>query len=127
MWIRMTMRKWASVLLPALVLLLFALALNTGSLLKRPFGRHDDISGSVDRLDAAVRSGDWASANEALSAVSRAMTAVRPRIELAAERSELDRFNETLALLRGSLTARDLSASLQHIALLHLLYEDLGR
>lgn len=129
MWthIRRRISKSAGVVIPTLVMLLFALLLNTGDLLKRPLGTHDDIPGGMERLEAALEAADWSGAEGARAELGAAMDRVRPRIELAAELSELNRFYEVLALLRGAIRARDRSASHQHLALLRLIYEDLGR
>lgn len=129
MWIRIrkTAQKWVALLVSVLVMLAFALILNSGQMLKRPQGTADDIPGGLVRLESSVDREDWAAAATELEALAHAMSAVRPRIELASELSELNRFSETLALLRGSIRARDRSASLQQTALLALLYDDLGR
>lgn len=129
MWIHIKgrIRRSAGLWIPALVMLLFALLLNTGDLLKRPFGPYDDIPGGMERLEAALEAGDWAGAEAARAGLGGAMDRVRPRIELAAELSELNRFYEMLALLEGAIRARDRSAGFQHLALLRLIYADLGR
>lgn len=121
------LRRWLTVIIPATVLLLFAVGLNTGTYLKRPMGGRDDIPGALHRLEQVILLERWSESGTALKAVSTAMTIVRPRIELATERSELQRFEETLGLLSGSLSATDKASALQHVALLKQIYSELGR
>ncbi len=128
MWIRMmtALRRWLGWVLPAAVLLIFAVTLNAGTYLKRPMGRHDDVPGALSHLEQAIMSERWTESGAAHATLSSAIAAVRRRIALASERSELQRFEETLGMLDGSLKARDKASALQHLALLKLLYKELG-
>lgn len=117
----------AAWVVPAAVMLFCAVLLNSGEVLKRPMSQAEDIPGGLARMEQSVTEGRWEQASQYLGEVSRALDLVRPRIELGVERLELERFHEEVALLRGSLAARDTSSSLQHIALLRVLYDGLGR
>lgn len=121
------LRSGLTVIIPVTVLLCFAVGLNSGTYLKRPMGGHDDIPRALHGLEQVILHERWEHAGPALQAVSTAMTIVRPRIELATERSELQRFEETLGLLSGSLSATDKASALQHVALLKQIYSELGR
>jgi hypothetical protein len=123
----MSWRSLRSWLLPVGVMGVFSLVLNSGSLLKYPWSVHDDIPGSLARVEQAVRADRWADADQLLKVAAVAFGHVHPRILLSTERAELERFQEELAILHGSLVVQDRSAAVQHLEMLKVLFWELGK
>jgi hypothetical protein len=119
-----SLRAW---LVPGGVIGVFSLVLNSGSLLKYPWSIHDDIPGSLAGVEQAVRADRWADANQSLTVAAVAFGHIRPRIQLSTERAELERFQEELAMLHGSLVVQDRSAAVQHLEMLKVLFWELGK
>lgn len=129
MWtrIRTALRKVVPFLFPAAVLLVFGAVLNSGPVLKRPFGQHDDIEGIAVRIERAVNENRWEEAEALVQPLNRAIDLVGARVQLIAEREELHGLAEHLTLLRGGLATRDSTSALQEIAMIKYLYAELGQ
>lgn len=116
--------KWAFYLLPIVA---FAGLLNLGEPLKRPMGSEDDLMGRILVTESAVLASDWSAAGEAWEKTHAAMDLVSRRIELAAERREIEDFYTELARLRGDIQGHERGSALEHLSVLKALYEELGR
>ncbi|HYF91625.1 MAG TPA: hypothetical protein VD969_05235 [Symbiobacteriaceae bacterium] len=116
--------KWAVYVVPITV---FVLLLNAGQLLKRPMGTGDDVRGSLSRLEESVLTEDWQGADAAWERTHRAVGIVMRRVQVDAERDELQDFSEELARLRGAVQAGERAAALEHISVLKALYDEWGR
>lgn len=116
--------KWVVYMVPVI---LFALFLNSGQILKRPMGSGDDIFGSLHAVEQAVLSDDWAGAARGWEKTHKATGIVSRRIEVQAERNELQDFFEEMARLQGSIQAQEKGTALEHIAVLKSLYDEFGK
>lgn len=116
--------RWATYGIP---LLFFALLMNAGPVLKRPLGQEDRLMAQLETTEQAVLAGDWAAAATAWEQVDRASALVVRRIQLMAERDEVQAFYQELARLRGSIQAQEAGAALGQISVLKGLYDELGQ
>jgi len=116
--------KWVIYIVP---LVLFALLLNSGQVLKRPMGQDDRVEGGLHAVEIAVLKGEWSTAEREWERVHIGAMNVGRRIEVAAERDELQDFYEEMARLRGSIQAQERGASLEHVSVLKALFDEFGR
>lgn len=116
--------KWVIYLVPVV---LFALLLNTGTVLKRPMGRNDRVEAGLHAVEEAVLKEQWATADREWDRVQASSIKVGRRIEIAAERDQLQDFYEELARLRGSIQAHERGSALEHISVLKALFDEFGR
>jgi len=116
--------KWVVYIVPIIA---FAVLLNLGTPLKRPMGKEDDLFGQILITESAVLAEDWSAAGAAWEKTHRAMDLVSKRIELAAERREIEDFYTELARLRGDIQGHERGSALEHISVLKSLYTELGR
>lgn len=116
--------KWAVYIVPVVA---FAVLLNAGQVLKRPTGTGDDVLGHLHAVEQSVLAEDWVSAGSAWDRTQAAMDRVGRRIQIDAEKGEMQDLAEELARLRGTIQAREQGAALEHVSVLKSLFHELGR
>lgn len=112
--------------LPALIVAASVLTLNSGSLLKRPFGAHDDVPGHLQQLLSHTDGQRWEEAAEVERRVSEAWQRIRGRVRLTSTLDEVETFDLELAELRGALETGDAGQTRIAVYRLLALWEDLG-
>ncbi|BAD42252.1 DUF4363 family protein [Symbiobacterium thermophilum] len=112
--------------LPALVVAVSVLALNSGILLKRPSGEHDDVAGHLRLLLHHADTQRWEEARDAARKAGEAWLRMRGRIHLTSARDEVETFDLELAGLRGALETGDPVQARIAVHRLLALWEDLG-
>ena len=116
--------KWAVYIIPLVV---FAVLLNAGQVLKRPMGTGDDVLGSLKKVEQAVLVEDWDGAAAAWERTHRAVSIVMRRVQMDTERDEMQDFSEELARLRGAVQAGERGTALEHISVLKALFDEWGQ
>ena len=53
------MRRFLIIVIPIITLIIFVFIMLSGTILKKPFGKFDDVPGSIDDIIAAVNDEDW--------------------------------------------------------------------
>ena len=104
------------------LLLVFALAMLSGRVLKHPITGSDDIATSLSRMENAVTSTDWNQAEETLLELESAWKQVRPRMYMGAEKDDLIKFDDTLATLKAAVTSRHEALAMRDVALLRKVF-----
>lgn len=112
--------------LPVLVVAASVLALNSGILLKRPSGEHDDVAGHLRVLLDHAEAQRWEAAEDAARKAGEAWLRMRGRIHLTSARDEVETFDLELAGLQGALESGDRSQARIAARRLLALWEDIG-
>lgn len=112
--------------LPALVIAVSVLALNSGPLLKRPIGNHGDVPAQLEALLPLAEAERWADAKAAAERVGADWERLRRRIHLTSARDEVETFDLELAALRGAIEAGDAALTRVAVRRLLALWADLG-
>lgn len=116
--------RWLVYLTP---LLLFALLMNAGPVLKRPMRSDDRFMEFLEQTEKAALAEDWSTAADAWQRTDRAIGVVMRRIQLMAERNVAQTIVQDLAHLQGAIQAQDKNGALTHIAVLKTLFDELGQ
>lgn len=93
--------------LPTLVLIASVLTFNAGDVLKRPWGKADDVRRELSRSSALALDGRWDEANNAWLHLHTAWESVRKRIILTSDIDEMLTFDQLVAELQGAIEAKD--------------------
>lgn len=112
--------------LPALFVAVSALALNSGTFLKRPFGAHDDIAAHLEQLLSHTEEQRWEDAGATVRQLGEAWRHVRGRVRLSSAFEEVEAFDLELAGLQGALESGDASQTRIAVRRLLALWEDIG-
>lgn len=112
--------------LPALIVAVSVLALNSGTFLKRPLGSHDDVAAHLRQLLDHTEGERWEDAGGAVYGLSEAWRRVRGRVRLTSTLEEVETFDLELAGLRGALETGDAALARISAHRLLALWEDLG-
>ncbi|HEY3366428.1 MAG TPA: DUF4363 family protein [Symbiobacteriaceae bacterium] len=118
------MVKWAVYIVPIVA---FAVLLNAGQVLKRPMGTQDDVLGHLHAVEQSVLAEDWAGAGTGWERTQAAVDRVARRIQIDAEKGEMQDLAEELARLRGTIQAQERGPALEHVSVLKSLFHELGR
>lgn len=108
-------RKTASYLIPAFLLMFFVLIMNAGPYLKQPRGRSDDVAGSIRAVRADVLDQKWDSAGVGAGNLEKAWNKVIPRIQFSVEREEINSLSRNIYRLQGYITAGDMAGALAEL------------
>lgn len=87
----------------------------SGNILKRPFGRDDNIPKSINYMIEVVNSEAWEEADDKLKDLEGAWDKVLFRIQFGSEREEINRFTTNIARLKGAVMAEDKAGALMEL------------
>ena len=113
--------------IPIVALVSFILIMLSGSFLKKPLGKDDDIPESIQLIIQDVESENWEGAINKTENLSTVWTKIVKRIQFSSERDEINSFDASLARLRGALMAKDKSASYMELSEAYEHWEGLGK
>lgn len=112
--------------IPVLLLAASVFALNSATLLKRPFGAHDDVQAKLQALSSLAAAGRWEQAGPAAAELRTAWQSVRRRVQFVTGTSETEFISMSLADVQGAVAGRDLAQFRVAERRLQTLWESLG-
>jgi len=121
------MRKFLVISIPIVTLICFVLIMLSGSILKKPLGKDDNIPESIQLIIKDVESENWKDANDKTENLSKVWTKVVKRIQFSSERDEINSFDASIARLRGAIMAKDKSASFIELNEAYEHWDGLGK
>lgn len=121
------MRKFLVISIPILSLILFVLIMLSGNILKKSFGKNDNIPEAIQLVIQDIQSENWDSAKENTQNLSDAWKVIVKRVQFSSERDEINSFDSNLARLSGALIAKDKSSSLMELNEAYEHWEGLGK
>ncbi|HHV34114.1 MAG TPA: DUF4363 family protein [Syntrophomonadaceae bacterium] len=87
----------------------------SGSYLKQPRGKDENVPGKLALVKENVRNADWESAQQDLEDTEKAWKKVIPRIQFSMERDEINNLGISLARARAAITAKDKAGALMEL------------
>lgn len=121
------MRKFFIVTIPIITLVLFMLVMLSGSYLKKPLGKDDNIPQFIEVVIKNIRDEKWQEAGENTDKLSRAWKKVVRRVQFSEERDEINDFTMSVARLRGGIMAKDKASSLSELSEAYEHWRELGK
>ncbi len=121
------MRKFIVVAIPIVTLLLFVGIMLSGTFLKRPFGKNDDVAKSIEKVKQDVNNEVWDQAVAEVDKLDSAWRKVIKRIQFSEERDEINFLTSNIARLKGAVSAKDKSDALIELNDAYNHWEELGK
>lgn len=121
------MRKFLIISIPILSLILFVLIMLSGNILKKSFGKNDNIPEAIQLVIQDIQSENWESAREDTQKLSDAWKIIIKRVQFSSERDEINSFDSNLARLNGAIIAKDKSSSLMELNEAYEHWDGLGK
>ena len=121
------MRKFLIVTIPIVSIVIFVLIMLSGSVLKKPLGKDDNIPESIQLIIQDVELENWEGASKKTDDLSNAWEKVVKRIQFSSERDEMNSFDTSIAHLRGAIMAKDKSGSFIALNEAYEHWEGLGK
>lgn len=122
----MTKRKWMLILIPSVLILLFAALFGAGSILKNPFGKEDRILESMHDLEKIVKEENWKQAKTKSEYAFNAWDQISNRIQYSVEREYMNDISGILARIKGGIEAKDDKTLLKEIYYFYEVWNNLG-
>ncbi|HEY8463658.1 MAG TPA: DUF4363 family protein [Bacillota bacterium] len=113
-------------LIPALILAVFIVLMNSGTFLKHPRGTDDNVPKYFNLLHTSIQARHWPEAASYLNKLESAWRKIVPRIQFSEERDEINNFQHSLARLKGYLEAREKAQALAELKEIVETWADLG-
>lgn len=120
------MKKFSKYMIPVVVLALFVAIMTSGSFLKRPFGKSDNVSLYAANLKNDVLNENWDKANIDLSNLKYAWNTVEKRVQFSVERNELTIIEICIAHIEGALPTHDKTSILMELSEIMKHFNELG-
>lgn len=121
------MRKFLVVSIPIFSLIVFVLVMLSGNILKKSFGKNDNIPEAIQTVIQDVQSENWENAKENTKNLSDTWKTIVKRVQFSSERDEINSFDSNIARLNGALIAKDKSSSLIELNEAYEHWEGLGK
>jgi hypothetical protein len=121
------MRKFIVAAFPIATLVLFVCIMISGSFLKKPFGKNDDVAQTIEKIMEDVNNESWDEAVIKVDELDSAWRKVIKRIQFSEERDEINFLTSNIARVRGAVSAKDKSDSLMELNEAYSHWKELGK
>jgi len=121
------MRKFLVIAIPILTLVLFVLIMLSGTILKQPLGKDDNIPESIQLIIRDIDLENWEAADKKAEDLSNSWEKIVERVQFSSERNQIDSFDISIARLRGAIIAKDKSSSYAELNEAYKHWENLGK
>lgn len=109
------MRKFLTITIPIVTIALFVCIMLSGSFLKKPFNKNEDIPKKIEVITQYVNNEEWQEASDELETLDKAWRKMISRIQFSSERDEINYLSVNIARLRGAIQAEDKSSALMEL------------
>lgn len=121
------MRRFIVIAIPIATLALFVCIMLSGSFLKKPFGKKDDVALSIETIMEDVNNEAWDEVAVEVDDLDKAWKKVIKRIQFSEERDEINYLTSNIARLRGAVSAKDKSDALMELNDAYSHWNELGK
>ena len=121
------MRKFIVIAIPIAALVLFVCIMISGSFLKKPFGKNDDVAQTIEKIMKDVNNEAWDEAVVEVDELDSAWRKVIKRIQFSEERDEINFLTSNIVRLRGAVAAKDKSDALMELNDAYNHWNELGK
>lgn len=106
------MKKLIIITFTCILLGIFILIMNSGGLLKKPFGDQDDVETLLQNINEDIVNSDWEKGLEDIDKLKSAWDKVSKRVQFSVERDDLMGVELSIARLNGSIRGENKDQSL---------------
>ena len=121
------MRRFLTIAIPIVSLALFICIMLSGSILKRPFGKDDDVPQAIENLIQEVDNDEWDKVNSEIDNLEKSWNKVIRRVQFSLERDEISDLSMSIARLRGAALAEDKGNSLIELFEAYNHWKEMGK
>ncbi|WP_217585805.1 DUF4363 family protein [Lentibacillus saliphilus] len=121
------MKKFMLYVVPSAMLFLFVVVMNSGSMLKKPYGQDDRVYEAVKQLETHVKEERWEHAEKDIQYIERAWKKVVNRIQFSVEKDNMEEISQTISHMKGQVYIRDDQAIFEHIYYYYDLWDRLAK
>ncbi|WP_256860507.1 DUF4363 family protein [Paraliobacillus ryukyuensis] len=121
------MKKFFLYFIPLCTLALFIFVMNSGSLLKQPLSKEDQLYKSIYQIETNVKEKDWKKANKNINYAETAWKKIVRRIQFSVEKEYIIDLNGTLSRIKGGIAARDDKAIMEEVYYFYELWHNLAK
>ncbi|HHU72397.1 MAG TPA: DUF4363 family protein [Clostridiales bacterium] len=121
------MRRFLTIAIPIVTLALFICIMLSGSILKRPLGKDDDVPQAIENLIQKINNDDWDKVNSEIDNLEKAWKKVIHRVQFSLERDEINDLSMNIARLRGAALAEDKGNSLTELLEAYNHWKEMGK
>ncbi len=122
-----TVKKFFLYFIPLCTLALFIFVMNSGSLLKQPLSKEDQLYKSIYQIETNVKEKDWKKANKNINYAETAWKKIVRRIQFSVEKEYIIDLNGTLSRIKGGIAARDDKAIMEEVYYFYELWHNLAK
>ncbi|MEW9094289.1 MAG: DUF4363 family protein [Clostridiaceae bacterium] len=121
------MGKFFEKAIPIGILIVFIVIMLSGSYLKKPLGKDDNLPLIIEATIDQVNHENWKQVDENINLLDDAWKKIVKRIQYSSERDEINSLGASLARLRGAVMAQDKSSALMELNEAYEHWRNLGR
>jgi len=110
------MKKIKSYIIPVAAILIFIAIMTTGGVLKKPFGKKDDVDKFIATLKKDVMNQEWDKADVDLKQLEAAWRIVEKRVQFSVERDEMIAIDTSIARIEGAVLVHDKNQAITEIS-----------
>ena len=121
------MKKIKSYIVPAIAILIFIAIMTTGGVLKKPFGKRDDVNKYIVTLKKDVMKEEWDKADRDLKQLEAAWRIVEKRVQFSVDRDEMLAIDTSIARIEGAVLVHDKNLAITEISEAEEHWEDLEK
>lgn len=121
------MKGFGFKIFPFILLACFIAVMTTGSLLKKPLAKDDDVMLFIDNVKSDVKEEKWELAKDELEKLEKAWKKVVIRIQFSSERDEIKQLQRIIERTRGYVDAKDKGGALSDLAEAEFIWTELGK
>ncbi|GAA5417814.1 hypothetical protein Pryu01_02890 [Paraliobacillus ryukyuensis] len=122
-----TVKKFFLYFIPLCTLALFIFVMNSGSLLKQPLSKEDQLYESIYQIETNVKEKAWKKANKNINYAEAAWKKIVRRIQFSVEKEYIIDLNGTLSRIKGGIAARDDKAIMEEVYYFYELWHNLAK
>ncbi len=106
------MRRFLTIAIPIVSLIIFVLIMQSGRLLKESFSLDDDVKMIINTLKEEIDYEKWDEINQTVNDLDKAWKIVASRLQFSVEREQINDLSKNIARLKGAAKANDKANSL---------------
>lgn len=121
------MKKILGFIIPVIFLGLSVFVMVSSPILKKPFGKDDDLNGIIYAIKDDIENDNWDNAKEKAYNLEEAWKIISKRVQFSAERNELMNGNRCIARFKGYIEANDKAGAYAELNELQEHWNDIGQ
>ena len=121
------MRIFKMYIIPIMILLLFVGIMTSGGILKRPFGKADDVISYIESLKKDVANENWQQAKMDITQVKSSWRIVEKRVQFSVERNAMNAIDVSISRIEGAIYAQDKTSAIIELSQITRCWNDLER